>query len=176
MKKLSVFLLLATLLSGCSQAWLDARKDHKLTTLAVERKSTFLALSDELNPCFQGKAKSDTTVVFGLRDTMIVQGDTVTTVTHDTIVRTIHLPGKIITQPIQTTIHDTVQDGRAIATLSDQVSTSKDALIKSQQQLADQKSTSTLYHWLFYGLLAFDVIYFGIKIYTGITGIAKKIV
>jgi hypothetical protein len=162
--------LLLIQISGCSQAYYQRRDIKKLDALAIQQNSEFLRLSNQLNPCFQGRAKSDTTVVFGLRDTMIVKGDTITSVRHDTIIRTIQLPGKIITINKLTTIHDTIPDERHIATLQAQIKDLNANLITNQTQLADSKATARKRLWWIIGLAAFIVIYFGIKVVTFIYG------
>lgn len=157
-------------ISGCSQAWYQRRDIKKLDALAIQQNSEFLRLSNELNPCFKGKAKSDTTVVFGLRDTMIVKGDTITTVRHDTIIRTIQLPGKIITINKLTTIHDTIPDLRQIATLQAQIKDLNANLIAAQTHLADSKATAQKRLWWIIGLASVIGIFIIIKVYSFISG------
>lgn len=87
---------------------------NKMQVFAVRYPDAFKILANTLDPCFTGKAKSDTVIKI---DSIITPGQTNTIYTKgkgDTIVKTItiQLPGKIKTKT--TTIHDTIPDMRAI--------------------------------------------------------------
>lgn len=167
MKKL-IPLLALVILAGCNVQKYQVKQLDKYSIL---QHSEFLRLSDLLNPCFQGKAKSDTTIIFGKADTTYTKGDTVTVLRHDTVIVTIKLPGRNIDRPGKTvTIHDTIPDTRRINTLTDQLGAANNAKLTLTTQLTDKSATArTRLYWMI-GLIALIVIYIAIKIYIFFSG------
>lgn len=178
MKLLKIYLVLicASLLYSCSPAWYQRRDVKKLDALSIQQPSEFLRLSNLINPCFNGKAKSDTVIQ---NDTTYTKGDTVEAFQHDTLKLTIKLPGKNITK--MTTVHDTVTDGRKVADLQAQLKDCSTTQTEATTRLLDQQAISKKRLWLIIGLASAIGVFVVIKVYTffsggGIASAVKKVI
>jgi hypothetical protein len=136
--------------------------------LSLQYPNEFARLSNLINPCFTGKAKSDTTIK-RVSDTVI---NAVTQLipgkagTPDTL----YLPGKTIRNNIYTTVHDTIPDNRALNACNINARSAADSLliIKTQNiQLKTDKGS--LIKWLISLAVALLVL-MGISIYKFVTG------
>lgn len=163
MKKL---LLLSLFLCGCSAAYRQRKAAEKLDELAIQQPNEFARLSNTLNPCFSGKAKSDTVINLHT-DTLIQDGKTDTLVKNNTIYITKTVPIKTVKT---LTIHDTIADGRANKALLVALAIKSDSLIIFRTQLGKaEKETNT---WRWAAIIAILII-FGfvvIKVYALING------
>lgn len=175
--------VISVLLCSCSQSWYQRRDIKKLVALSIKQPTEFLRLSDLINPCFTGKAKSDTIKTKGKPDTVVLPGEikVMITMQHDTVVKTITLPGKQVTIPYFTTIHDTIPDTRAIASLQAQLNQCGTEQTTATTQLADAKKTSNRWMWIAIGCMALIVITVVVKVYSffsggGLVSAAKKII
>ena len=157
------------ILAGCNVA---KREVAKLQVYAVRYPGPFKELANTLDPCFTGKAKSDTVVK---HDTTTTPGTTTTTIVHhkDTVIvnNTIKLPGKVITNTV--TVHDTIADQRAQEALKARYTTKSDSLmlmngkyIQSQTDVAGWRK----WFWILAGILIAELLggvaYVIIKIYS----------
>lgn len=198
MKKLVAFgplfaivVIFAMMLSGCSQ-YIDKRNVKRLQSYSIQYRPEFLKLSNEINPCFTGKAKSDTQVTHGKPDTTITwsfiskppasvftlggssfigSGGTFTiTPKADTI----QVPGATktirITIPVLTTIHDTVTDQRKVNALRAEKKVKSDSLVIVKTQYKDVDHKKNIYLWILIGLASIVAIALGIKAYLFLSG------
>ena len=129
-------------ITGCSQSYYTKRDIKRLDGLSLQYAGEFARLSNILNPCFTGHAKSDT-VIKRSSDTVF-----------NSVERyisgkpgkpdTIYLPGKTIKNNIFTIIHDTIADNRAITACAATGKASADSLlimkIKRAQLVSDKSS------------------------------------
>jgi hypothetical protein len=181
MKKLTatVSIILLLLITGCSSSWYVKRDIKKLEGLSLQYPNEFASLSDKLNPCFKAAAKSDTVV----RTTT----DTVTNSMERLIPGqpgkpdTLYLPGKTIKNNIYSTIHDTVQDSRALSLCTIEGKTVSDSLIIVETQSTQLRAEkSGLIKWVIsLGVLLLTII--GVSIYKFFSGgalidAAKKVI
>ncbi len=108
MKKL---LLISLLIAGCGSSYYVKRDVNRLDGLSLQYPNEFAKLSNTINPCFTGAAKSDT-IVKHTSDTIITAGMERLVPGAPGKPDTLYLPGKTIRNNIYTTIHDTVTDNR----------------------------------------------------------------
>ncbi len=162
MRKLVLIPLIV--LCGCSAQYKQHRDIKKLQSLVLQQPNEFARLSDLLNPCFDGTAKSDTVITLHT-DTLTLNGTTDTVRTKDTVRITIKLPGKQITNTRTVAIHDTVKDGRSEAYLKTQLQVKSDSLVVSKTQLSQTKKTRNIWMWIAIGALLIIVISVAIKVY-----------
>jgi hypothetical protein len=127
-------------------------------------------LSNQLYPCFNGKTKSDTVIVHGKADTTFLKGDTTVIIKHDTVFKTITKPSLRIVIPDYITIHDTVQDQRALQACSLNAKVKADSLliVKTQYATADKKATT--YFWILVAIGAVILGFTVIKVYQFVNG------
>ena len=163
------------------------RQVRRLDELAILQKSEFLRLSNTLNPCFNGKAKADTSIIYGTPDTNfsfswhLDSGYNLKLAPFPGVLPS-SLP-KIITKtvtirvPIREIITDTVPDMRKIAALNDiitdqqnQIQDAQKATIKAQQQYQDANASATYYKRAFWALVAVLGLYIGLRIYLKFSG------
>ncbi len=181
MKKFTLIAITMFILSGCSQAWYQRRDMKKLDALSIQQPTEFLRLSNLINPCFDGKAKSDTVVVKGKADTVTLPGSVVISHVKDSVIKTITLPGRQVTLPTFITIHDTIPDTRSIATLNAQLKDCSATQITDQAKLADALTVSKNRLWWIIGLASAIGIFAVVKVYSfvsggGVADIVKKVV
>ena len=162
MKKLVLVPLIV--LYGCSASYRQQRDVKKLQSLVLSQPNEFARLSDLLNPCFSGKAKSDT-IITTYTDTLLVQGATTTMRIKDTVFVTKTLPGKLITKTNTVTIHDTITDGRAVNYLNTQLKVKSDSLVINNTQLSQTKKAKNTWMLIAIGALLVIVISLSIKVY-----------
>lgn len=159
------------LLTACNT---QKRQIKRLQALSLAQPIEFARLSDLLNPCFDGTAKSDTIVKV---DTIITPGKSDTVYTKgkgDTVIKTITVKqaGKTINKT--TTIRDTVKDLRSLQVLNNSLKVKSDSLVVVKTQQASTKKNLGV--WRLIALIACGVIlvFVGIKVYTFFTGGAVK--
>jgi hypothetical protein len=138
-------ILFTCLLSACNT---PKQQIRRLDGLVLQQPSEFARLSNLINPCFTGRAKSDTVVK---SDTVKLPGNTNVLITHirDTVIKTITitLPGRIINHIL--TIHDTVPDTRALANCTEAAKADREQRIQSDTKLQDsEKIAQVRLYWL----------------------------
>lgn len=179
MKPISFFYLcvLAFVLNGCSASYRQRRDIKKLDGLVLAQPVEFARLSNLLNPCFNGKSKSDT-VITTHTDTLVKDGITTIIRVKDTVYVTKTIP--IMTTRILN-IHDTVTDGRALAYLNSQLKNKTDSLKIANHDNAKVSHEKTIWMWLSIGLMVLDLVLITIKVYTffsggGVVSAIKKVI
>jgi hypothetical protein len=166
MKKL---LLLTLLIAGCGSSYYVKRDTKRLDGLSLQYPNEFAKLSNLINPCFTGTAKSDT-VIKHTSDTIITAGIerfvTGTAGKPDTV----YLPGKTIRNNTYTTIHDTVPDNRALNASTVIAKSAADSLIITKTQNMELKTDkSSLIKWVI-GLGVVLLSLLGFSIYRFFSG------
>jgi len=145
MKKL---LLLSLLIAGCGSSYYAKRDIKRLDGLSLQYPNEFAKLSNMLNPCFTGAAKSDTAIKH-ISDTIITAGIERLVAGSPGKPDTLYLAGKTIRNNIYTTIHDTVMDNRALNASTVIAKSAADSLIiiktKNIELRADE---SSLIKWI----------------------------
>lgn len=168
--------LAVILLFSCNVA---KREVAKMEVYAVRYPNDFKILANTLNPCFNGKAKSDTILK---HDTTITAGSTTieNVFRHDTafITKTIRLPGQTITNTI--TVHDTVTNDREEGALQATIRSVQDSLTIVKTQLKIKSHQADVRLWWLIGLAVAGLIAIGVKVYSffsggAVTGIIKKL-
>jgi len=158
MKKFIAFLILAVfvvimvnMLTGCN---VNQRQIRKLDGLVLQQPAEFARLSNLINPCFTGKAKSDTVMKHDSISLPPVT-NTVTVTRNDTVYTT-----KTVTQTKfihdKMTIHDTIADNRAVTSIQGQVKGKSDSLVVVKTLLASQTQTTS--NWRKWCLILAGVI------------------
>lgn len=163
MRRLILIPLIA--LCGCN---VQKRQIEKMQVFALRYPNELARLSDLLNPCFDGTAKSDTVIKV---DTINLTGTTTTVNTvyvkgkADTIIKTItiQLPGKIVNRTV--TIRDTVKDGRSEAYLNSQLQVKSDSLVKVTTILSQVKKDRNVWRLIAIGALLIIMTYIIITVY-----------
>src|SRR5579862_371470 len=125
MKKL---LLISLLIAGCGSSYYAKRDIKRLDGLSLQYPNEFAKLSNMLDPCFTGAAKSDT-VVKHTSDTIVIAGMERLVSGSPGKPDTLYLPDKTIRNNFFTTIHDTVTDNRALNAFSITTESAADSLI-----------------------------------------------
>lgn len=164
MKYLIIFSLF--LLCGCN---VERRQLDKLDAYAVKYPTEMRMLANQLYPCFDGKAKSDT-VIKTHTDTLIQDGVTTTVRIKDTVYVTKTLPGRIITVTKTLKITDTVENKRLTGVLTDQLKATSDSTLIYKTQLLQVKKEKRTWMWLAIGLGALILVFLAIKVYLLISG------
>jgi uncharacterized membrane protein YuzA (DUF378 family) len=142
---------------------------RRLDALSLQQPSEFLRLSDLLNPCFSGKAKSDTVIIAGKTDTIVKPGAPVITRRNDTVFSTLHDTLYVHKTVIQS-IHDTVPDSRGLASAEARIEDCSAQKIAAVTQLSDSQATAkTRLYWII-GLAALIGITVVIKVYSLFSG------
>lgn len=159
MKKLVLIPLIA--LCGCN---VQKRQIEKMQVFALRYPNEFARLSDLLNPCFDGTAKSDTIITLHT-DTLFEKGTSDTIRINDTVHITKTLPGKQINHTRTVTIRDTVKDGRSEAYLKSQLQVKSDSLVISKTQLSEKTKAKNTWMWIAIGAILIIVINLSIKAY-----------
>lgn len=154
MKKL--LLLIPLFIFGCGS--LKDRQIRKLDALVLQQPLEFSRLSNLLNPCFSGKAKSDT-VIKVHTDTLIQDGSTTTVRIKDTVYVTKTKPGRVITNTRTLSIHDTVENQRKTGVLNNQLVVKSDSLTIVKTQLAATKHGRNIWRMIAIGLISLVVIF-----------------
>lgn len=162
MRRLILIPLIA--LCGCSAQYKQQRDIKKLQSLVLQQPNEFARLSDLLNPCFDGTAKSDTIISLHT-DTLFEKGISDTVRINDTIRITKTLPGKQINHTRTVTIRDTVKDGRSEAYLKSQLQVKSDSLVISKTQLSQTKKSRNIWMWIAIGAILIIVVSIVIKAY-----------
>jgi sensor c-di-GMP phosphodiesterase-like protein len=127
-------------------------------------------LSNQLYPCFNGKAKSDTVIVHGKPDTSYLKGDTTIIIRHDTVFKTIRLASQNVIIPVTTTIHDTIADNRALASCTMQLRIKADSVVTLKANLFDKEKSLNVWRWIAIGLISVLGVYTAIKGYLLVSG------
>jgi hypothetical protein len=161
MKKLLLFSSL--LLCGCSASYRQQRDIKKLDGLVLAQPNEFARLSNLINPCFSGKAKSDT-VIKTHTDTLINQGTTITVRVKDTVYVTKTTAGRTIINTRTLSIHDTIADGRAMSVATSQLKIKSDSLIVRNTQYTKATHDKNTWMWIAIGAIALIVIYIVAKV------------
>jgi len=177
MKKLLIIPILL-LLFACN---VQKRQIALMQVYAVRYPNDFKELANTLDPCFTGKAKSDTVTIKGKSDTVHLAGSTTITRIKDTVIKTITLPGERISIPYYTTIHDTVTNDRANSAISAQIQIATNSLTMAQTQLKDSQKAKSIWMWIAIGCTVLIIGGAVIKVYTLFTGgaaikVAEKII
>ena len=177
MKKL---LLLPLFIAGCGSSYYVKRDVKRLDGLSLQYPNEFTRLSNLVNPCFTGIAKSNT-VVKHTSDTIVTAGIERLVPGKTGKPDTLYLPGKTIRDNIYTTIHDTVTDNRALNACNVIAKSTADSLIIIKTQNIQLKADkSSLIKWVI-GLAVLLLSFCGIGIYRffsggAILGTVKKLV
>ena len=160
---ITLICLMATFcIAGCSSAYYSKRDIKRLDALSLQNTAEFARLSNVLNPCFAGPAKSDT-VIKRSTDTIFNSVERFVT-GRPGKPDTIYLPCKTIRNNVFTVIHDTIADNRALTACVSSGRTTADSLLIMKTkggQLESEKSS--LIKWLIgliviiISLLAFSV-------------------
>jgi hypothetical protein len=173
-KALISFLAALLLFTGCN---VQQREIRKLQVLSVRYLPQFKILANTLDPCFTGKAKSDTVIKI---DSIITPGQTNTIYTKgkgDTIVKTItiQLPGKIKKET--KTITDTIPDMRAIEACHATEKIEADSLRDNKVKLVTETKKADkycLWFWLENGFFILIIIVVAVwKVYGLFNGTAE---
>ena len=159
----------ALLLTGCA-TYIQKRNINRLDGYSVRYPAEMARLSNQLYPCFNGKAKSDTVIKFGKPDTTYLKGDTTLIIRHDTVFKTIRLQGKTIIIPKYTTIHDTIADNRALASCTIQLRIKADSVVTLKANLSDKEKSLNVWRWIAIGLISVLGVYTAIKGYLLVSG------
>jgi hypothetical protein len=166
MKKI---LLLSLFIAGCGSSYYAKHDVKRLDDLSLQYPKEFARLSNLINPCFTGIAKSDT-VVKHTSDTIVTAGIERLVAGKPGKPDTLYLAGKTITNNIYTTIHDTVTDKRAVNACNVIAKSAADSLIVIKTQNIQLKADkSSLIKWVI-GLAVLLLIFFGTGIYRFISG------
>jgi len=179
MKKLLLLIWMLTLLLSIS-CNVQKREIGRLDGYSIKYPAEFARLSNMLNPCFTGKAKSDT-----VTNTVVTQlpGDTSisTVLKHDSVFisKTINLPGKTITSTV--TVHDTIPDNRALNSVNGQFKIKADSLVISKTLLSDKSKAKNTWMWIALSACSLILIFLGVKTYLffsggAILGTVKKLI
>jgi len=172
MKKL---LLISLLLCGCA-AYQQRRDVKKLDALAIQQPAEFARLSNMLNPCFSGKAKSDTIITTHV-DTLVKEGSITTVRIKDTVYVTKTLPARTINKTHTVTIHDTIPDNRGLKELSTELKVKSDSTLMIKTQMSKLQKDKNTWMWMAIGLMVLVVGFLAVKIYLMFWGggIVKKL-
>jgi len=166
MKKL---LLISLLIAGCGSSYYATRDVKRLDGLSLQYPNEFAKLSNMINPCFTGAAKSDT-VVKHTSDTIVTAGIERLVPGSPGKPDTLYFPGKTIRNNIYTTIHDTVTDNRALNASAVIAKSSTDSLIIIKTQNVELKTDkSSLIKWVI-GLAIVLLSFLGFSIYKFFSG------
>ena len=165
----TILALCALLLCGCA-SYIQKRNIARLDGYAVRYPAEMAKLSNQLYPCFNGKAKSDTVIVHGKADTTFLKGDTTVIIKHDTVFKTITKPSLRIVIPDYITIHDTVQDQRSLQACSLNAKVKADSLVIVKTQYATADKNAHLYFWILVGIGAVVLGFTVIKAYKFFSG------
>jgi hypothetical protein len=166
-----IIVLLLTIviaIASCGPSYFMKRDVKKLDALSLQYNTEFARLSNELNPCFTGAAKSDT-VVKHTTDTVI---NSVERLVPGKPGRpdTLYLPGKSIRNNVFTTVHDTVWDNRALnACKAIDKAASDSLLIIKTQNFQLKAAKSGLIKWVT-GLGLALLIFLGTGVYRFVSG------
>lgn len=161
-----IILFFLFLICGCN---VERRQLDKLDAYAVKYPIQMRALANQLYPCFNGKAKSDT-VIKTHTDTLIQEGSITTVRIKDTVYVTKTMPGKVITNTRTLSIHDTVSDLRAIGVLNNDFKIKADSLVMVKTQQVGTKHNLNIWRWIAIGCMALIFGWIAIKIYLLISG------
>lgn len=173
MNKIKLLLLIPLFLIGCN---VERRQLDKLDSYAVKYPIEFKRLSNTLNPCFDGKAKSDT-VIKTHTDTLIQDGITTTVRIKDTVYVTKTLPGRIINNTRTVTIRDTVKDLRSEGVLNNELKAKSDSTLIYKTKYTQIQKEKKNWMWLAIAGWALVIGFFIIKGYLLVSGgWLKKIV
>lgn len=180
MKKLTGWILPIAALVICIISISGCNAIKRLDALSIQQPTEFLRLSNLINPCFNGNAKSDTVFQAGKPDTVYQKGDTVITHKHDTTYITVH-DTKYINKTNTVTVRDTVPDNRAIAALNAQLHDCQTNELTASTKLDDAEATSKTRLWWIIGLASVIGIYIVVKVYSFFSGgavvdVVKKVV
>ncbi len=166
MKKL---LLISLFITGCGSSYYAKRDIKRLNGLSLQYPNEFAKLSNMLNPCFTGAAKSDT-VIKHTSDTIVTAGIERLVPGSAGKPDTLYLPGKTIRNNIFTTIHDTVTDNRALNAFNISAKSAADSLIIIKTQSMELKAgKSSLIKWVI-GLAVVLLSVLGLSIYKFFSG------
>jgi|GEM_PF-1985444 hypothetical protein len=177
MKKI---LILSLLLAGCGSAYYANRDVKRMDGLSLQYPGEFAKLSNQLNPCFTGKAKSDT-IIKQVSDTVVSAGIERLIPGAPGKPDTLYLPGKTIKNNIYTTIHDTIPDNRALNACRGTEKSAADSLLIIKTQSAQLKADkSSLIKWVT-GLALLLLVFLGISVYKffsggAVLGLVRKLV
>jgi len=176
----TILALCALLLCGCA-SYIQKRNINRLDGYSIRYPAEMAKLSNQLYPCFNGKAKSDTVItvkvdtVWDKLDTVIHQeGDSSTSsmdITHYFKGGTTNGSGVLKINTIKTIrITDTVQDQRALQACSLNAKVKADSLliVKTQYATADKKATT--YFWILVAIGAVVLGFTVIKVYQFVNG------
>lgn len=155
------------LLTACN---VQKREIAKLQVYSIRYPAEFKILANTIDPCFTGVAKSDTVIKIGKADTVNLPGSTVITHVKDTVIKTITLPGKKITQPVYTTIHDTVTNDRALQACQSVQKGISDSLVVVKTQLVSTKGNLNIWRWIAICAGALILIFIVVKVYAFFSG------
>lgn len=198
---MKLYLLLAIILIlflSCNTA---KKEQERMQVYAVRYPDAFAILAAKYEPCFSGKAKSDTvtqvkadttySIFYGQPNTansvFAIDTNRLAILPKSGTLSSIKQPVKpgikqiTITRTVTKTIHDTLKDQRAIDAITAQLSLVRNAQIKSDTELQDETKTAHTLLYLVIGLsliIVGDIIY---KIYGWVNGskevgLIKKIV
>lgn len=169
-------ILSGMLFIGCNVA---KRNIERMQTYAVRYPDQFKILSNQLDPCFIGSAKSDT-IISTSTDTLIKEGATTIVRIKDTLYITKTLPGKVITNTKTLSIHDTIADGRALQAQQVQFKIKSDSLIVVKTNAVRTAKNLSIWRLIALCACAVILIFIVIRIYVffsggGAANIIKKI-
>lgn len=167
-------------LNGCSATYRQQRDIKKLDALAVQQQPEFKRLANILDPCFSGKAKSDT-VISTHTDTLVKDGITTIVKVKDTVYVTKTLPGRTIINTRTLSIHDTLRDQRSENVINNVLRLKADSLIIVKTQQASTKHTLNIWRLIAISLISLLAIYFIARIIIffyggGWTNTIKKVI
>ena len=166
MKKL---LLLSMFIAGCGSSYYIKHDVKRLDGLSLQYPNEFARLSNLVDPCFTGFAKSDT-VVKQTSDTIITAGIERLVPGQPGKPDTLYIPGKTIRNNIFTTIHDTVTDSWALKAVDAVAKIAADSLIITKTQNIQLKANkSSLIKWVA-GLALTLLFVLGISVYKFFSG------
>ncbi|HEY8780712.1 MAG TPA: hypothetical protein VIM16_03785 [Mucilaginibacter sp.] len=164
----TLLLPMVIVITGCGPSYYIKRDVKKLDVLSLQYNTEFTRLSNELNPCFTGVAKSDT-IVKHTADTIINQVERLVPGKPGRP-DTLYLQGKTIRNNVFITVHDTVWDNRALnaCTVIGKVTSDSLLIIKTQNiQLKTVKSG--LIKWVT-GLAVALLLFLGTGVYRFVSG------
>lgn len=175
MNRLLLFSAILAFLFGCK---VDQRNIERMQVYAVRYPNQFKTLSNTLDPCFTGPAKSDTTFLPGKADTVLLPSEVIKGEPGNP--DTIRLPGKKITVTNRVVIHDTVTNDRALQAIRATFNIKSDSLVVVKTQLNQVKHSRSIWMWTAIGAIFLIVIYIVARVVIffnggGIASILKKV-
>jgi len=165
---ITLLLPIVAWIAGCGPSYYIKRDVKKLGILSLQYNTEFARLSNKLNPCFTGIAKSDTVVKY-TTDTLINKVERLVPGKPDRP-GALYLPCKTIRHNVFTTVYDTVWDNRALNACNTVGKAASDSLLIVKTQNNRLKAgEGNLIKWVI-GLAVVLLIFLVMGVYRFING------